>query len=213
MAALFEQAEEVGLKFTHSGVPLATKNVVRKWVATPFMVGNRTAMHSLILHPDCAEGPIKAVSADIKATDGGCRARFRVQGDIDNIKVPIHAHTERTDFLWKTTCFEIFWQPHDGTYYREFNLSPSSRWACYDFDDFRKNSTDAPVHAISIACSYNDGELVLEASIATDLPLPADVALNAIVEDYDGNIQFWALAFAEGKPEFHSTVCRAITLD
>ena len=41
---------------------------------------------------------------------------------------------------------------------------------------------------------------------------PADVALNAVVEDVDGNIQFWALAFADGKPEFHSEVCRAMKL-
>lgn len=170
-------------------------------------------MHSLILHPDCAEGPIRSVSADIEDTDGGCRVRFRFQGDIAKIKVPTHALSERMDFLWKTTCFEIFWQPRGGTYYREFNLSPSSRWACYDFDDFRVNSQDAPVEAISISCSHTDRELVLEASIASELPLPADVALNAIVEDTDGNIQFWALAFEDGKPEFHSTVCRTIALE
>ncbi|MDN3645451.1 hypothetical protein QWY75_04410 [Pontixanthobacter aestiaquae] len=170
-------------------------------------------MHSLILHPDCAEGPITAVSADIEATESGCRARFRFRGDMAKIKVPVHAPSERMDNLWKTTCFEIFWQPHGGNYYREFNLSPSSRWACYDFDDFRENSTDAPVHAISIASSHNDSELVLEASIASELPVPADIALNAIVEDKGGTIQFWALAFEDGKPEFHSTVCRAITLD
>lgn len=189
------------------------KKAHRKWVAAPFIVRDRGGMHSLILHPDCAEGPIRSVSADIEATDSGCRARFRFQGDISQIKVPVHAMSERMDFLWKATCFEIFWQPRGGKYYREFNLSPSSRWACYDFDDFRVNSTDAPVDAISISCSRSDGELVLEASIASKLPLPADVALNAIVEDHEGNIQFWALAFEDGKAEFHSTVCRAIALE
>ena len=153
------------------------------------------------------------MTAEIEATANGCRARFRLDGDVSKIKVPEHTASERMDNLWKTTCFEIFWQPHGGSYYREFNLSPSSRWACYDFDDFRLNSRDAPVSAIAIACAHDGSSLELESSIASELPLPADVALNGIVEDLDGNIQFWALAFADGKPEFHSEVCRAITLE
>ncbi|WP_435417625.1 hypothetical protein WAB17_12245 [Parerythrobacter aurantius] len=170
-------------------------------------------MHELVLHPDCTPGPIKRVSATILATSQGCRADFRFEGDITAIKVPEPAQSLRTDYLWKTTCFEIFWQPAGDTYYREFNLSPSSRWACYDFDDFRLNSRDAPVGAIAIALSANNHELHLAADIASELPLPAAVALNAIVEDRHGNIQFWALAFEDGKPEFHSTVCRALTLE
>ncbi len=172
-----------------------------------------TPNHPLTLHPDCSPGPIEAVSASIEPTEGGCRARFALRGDIGAIKVPGHTHPEREDNLWKTTCFEIFWQPAKGAYYREFNLSPSSKWACYDFDGFRLNSRDAPVESISIACSATGDELVLEASIASRLPLPAKVALNAIVEDRQGNIQFWALDFPEGKPEFHSEVCRTIHLE
>ena len=170
-------------------------------------------MHQLVLHPDCASGPIKSVFATVEPVEGGCRARFRLEGEIDRIKVPAHGASERTDYLWKTTCFEIFWQPLSGPWYREFNLSPSSRWACYDFDDFRLNSRDGPVETIALACSFDDRELVLEAVIGSDLPLPAQVALNAIVEDLDGNIQFWALAFPPGKPEFHSDACRTVKLE
>ncbi len=169
-------------------------------------------MHELVLHPDCAPGPVRRIGASIEPTADGCRATFRLEGDLRRIKIPVGAPSERTDYLWKTTCFEIFWQPRGGTYYREFNLSPSSRWACYDFDDFRLNSRDAPVSAMAIACAAGDTVLTLEASIVSTLPLPADVALNAIVEDLDGQLQFWALAFEKGKPEFHSTTCRALAL-
>lgn len=174
--------------------------------------GNSISMHDLILHPDCAAGPIARVAASIESTPVGCRAAFRFEGDVRKIKVPIPAASGRTDNLWKTTCFEIFWQPQGGSYYREFNLSPSSRWACYDFDDLRLNSRDAPVSAVAIDCVVQDSQLDFEAAISSELPLPADVALNAIVEDREGNIQFWALAFQDGKPEFHSAICRAITL-
>ena len=170
-------------------------------------------MHSLVLHPDCASGPFTSVTADLVPTPLGCLAEFRLHGDISAIKGPMQAVPVREDFLWKTTCFEIFWQPDGGSWYREFNLSPSSKWACYDFDDFRLNSRDGPVEAIAVACAHNEAELVLRASISAELPDPAQVALNGIVEDLDGNIQFWALAFQEGKAEFHSEVCRQLRVE
>lgn len=170
-------------------------------------------MHPLVLHPACTDGPIHRVSASVAATPEGCRARFRLKGEVGRIKLPAHALSERMDELWRTTCFEIFWQPNGGSAYREFNLSPSSRWACYDFDDVRLNGRNAPVSAIAIAFAVTNASLDVDASIASELPLPASVALNAIVEDLDGNIQFWALAFADGKPDFHNPVCRALTLE
>lgn len=175
------------------------------------MLRNSGAMHSLVLHPSCSIGPITNVEAEIEPTNEGCRARFRIRGNIAAIKVPEAAAPERMDNLWKTTCFEIFWQPESGTYYREFNLSPSTRWACYDFDDFRLNSRDAPAE-VHIECTYDEQELVLSAVIKSELPTPAAVALNGIVEDLEGNIHFWALAFQDGKPEFHSTTCRKLHL-
>ena len=169
-------------------------------------------MQPLMLHRSCDLGPIKAVTADIIATPNGCEARFRLEGGVDRIVLPEAGPSVRTDDLWKTTCFEIFWQPIGGTNYREFNLSPSGRWAAYDFDTFREGMRDAPVDAISLStamgASNGSGELELKASIASALPAPAQVALNAIVEHEDGELQFWALAFAPGKAEFHSEACR-----
>ena len=170
-------------------------------------------MQPLMLHQTCDLGPIKAVTASLEPTPSGCDAEFRFEGKIGAIKVPEPGPSARTDNLWKTTCFEIFWQPIGGTYYREFNLSPSGRWAAYDFDSFRESMRDAPVDAIAVSCSHDDNELVLKASIAAELPAPAQVALNAIVEHLDGGMQFWALAFPPGKPEFHSEACRQLIVE
>jgi len=170
-------------------------------------------MHPLMLHRTCDLGPIRAVTTSVNATSSGCEAEFRLDGRVPALVLPPPGPSERTDNLWKTTCFEIFWQPLGGTYYREFNLSPSGRWAAYDFDSFREGMRDAPVDAITIACSHDDTGLVLTASIAADLPAPAQVALNAIVEHADGGLQFWALAFPPGKPEFHSEACRQLILE
>lgn len=170
-------------------------------------------MHPLMLHVACDLGPIRAVTASIIATPNGCEAEFRLEGMVPAIIMPPPAKAERMDNLWQTTCFEIFWQPLGGTAYREFNLSPSGRWAAYDFDSFREGMRDAPVSAIAIACSHDDAGLVLKASIAANLPAPAQVALNAIVEHTSGAKQYWALAFPPGKPEFHSGANRQLIVE
>lgn len=170
-------------------------------------------MHPLMLHVACDLGPIRVVTASVTATPQGCEAEFRLDGAVSAIKVPASAAPERMDNLWQATCFEIFWQPLGDTYYREFNLSPSGRWAAYDFDSFRTGMRDAPVEAIAIACSHDAEGLILKASIHADLPAPAQVALNAIVEHPDGGKQYWALAFPPGRPEFHSEACRALIIE
>jgi len=166
-----------------------------------------------MLHVACDLGPIRAVTASITATAQGCEAEFRLDGHISAIMLPRPATPARCDNLWQTTCFEIFWQPIGGTAYREFNLSPSGQWAAYDFDSFRDGMRDAPVDAIALACSHDDAGLILKASIAADLPDPAQVALNAVVEHADGGKQYWALAFPPGRPEFHSEANRTLILD
>lgn len=168
-------------------------------------------MTPLVLHPASQPGSITGITAAITAIPGGCRAIFVVSGAIDRIAVPEIAKPERLDDLWRTTCFEIFWS-HDSTSYREFNLSPSTRWACYDFDSFRAGMRNAPAD-VAITVSQSATELRLETVIQSELPLPATVALNAIIEDADGVNRFWALDFPTGAPEFHSPVCRALALE
>ena len=166
-------------------------------------------MQSLILHPQCPAGSIARIDAEIEATATGCHVVFVATGDVSQIKVPaVEADRGRHDYLWKTTCLEVFWQPAGGTAYREFNLSPSTRWACYDFDDFRSGMRDAPA-VVDIDVSVGPQSLRLETHIESDLPHPASVALNGIIEGTDGINRFWALAFADGAPEFHNDICRA----
>ena len=167
-------------------------------------------MNQLVPHPGCAAGSITVITASIEPTERGCRAVFVVRGDIARIAVPALDQPGRFDNLWKATCFEIFWS-HDGTAYREFNLSPSTRWACYDFDAFREGMRDAPAE-VAIKVAVSDTELRLEAEIGSALPLPATVALNAIIKGADGVNRFWALAFQPGAPEFHAEACRALRL-
>ena len=184
-----------------------------KWLAPCASERHIAPMSPLVLHPSCAPGPARAITATISPTPSGCEAVFRLTGEIGAIVVPPSKPCERRDNLWQTTCFEIFWQPLDGAAYREFNLSPSGQWAAYDFDAFRQGMRDAAVGSIAVACRHDGEALVLTASIASDLLCPARIALNAVVENADGSKQFWALAFPEGQPEFHAEANRTLLVN
>ena len=170
-------------------------------------------MKSLILHPDCVDGPINSISASLAPTSKGFDVEYRVAGDLARVRFPEHEVAERTDGLWKATCFEVFWQGRGETAYREFNLSPSSRWASYAFTATREGMSNAPVDGIAIACSRNDREFILKASVATSLPLPATAGLTSVIELENGDIQYWALAHPAGKPDFHHACGRTIELE
>jgi len=165
-----------------------------------------------MLHQTCDLGPIRSIIAAILPTTSGFDVEFRFEGRLSGIQIPQGGPSLRTAELWRTTCCEVFWQPIGGTAYREFNFSPSGRWAAYDFDGYRDGMREAPVDAIAVASAHHEtnglGEMTVRANVATDIGEPAQVALNAVVEHADGVIQYWALAFGPGRPDFHSEACR-----
>ncbi len=169
-------------------------------------------MTPLMLHHTCELGPIKAVLAQISLTETGFEAEFRLDGRISGIRLPPNAPSVRADELWRTTCFEVFWQEIGAQGYCEFNFAPSGQWAAYQFDRYREGMRQAPVEAIALASSCNEtngsGELVLRANVVAELADPAQIGLSAVIENQNGALQYWALAFGPGKPDFHSEACR-----
>lgn len=170
-------------------------------------------MQPLMLHRSCDLGPIRAVTAQVSPTPAGIVARFRLEGRVDAIRLPSRAPSVRTDELWKSTCLEVFWQPIGGAGYREINLSPSGQWAAYEFDGYRDGMRVLAVDAINLTPVIEQDALSLEAEIVADFPSPAQVGLNAVVENGDGALQYWALAFGPGKPDFHSEACRQLIVE
>jgi hypothetical protein len=170
-----------------------------------------TAMTLLVRHPDTPPGAIHTVDGEIVRIDGGAIVTFRAIGRIDELVVPDPAAPERTDNLWRHTCFELFVQG-EGSAYREFNLSPSTQWAAYDFDAHRAAMREAPAD-VDIDCSRDSSGLSLIATIRSEIPNPAHVALTAVIEEQDGLLRYWALAFAPGAPDFHAEATRAMFLD
>ncbi|MGX7895228.1 DOMON-like domain-containing protein [Tsuneonella sp. HG222] len=166
--------------------------------------------HSLIAHPAHPPLEVSAIEARITGRDENwLRVRWRIEG-AGSLVIPAFAGKGRADGLWQTTCFELFLQPAGGAVYCEFNLSPSERWAAYDFERRREGMRERPVSR-EPTCTMRRGSTfaIFDAAIPADgIPL-ADCAmgLTAVIEESGGVKSYWALAHRGEAPDFHDPAC------
>lgn len=169
---------------------------------------HRPHEHSLLAHRSDAPGPVRELAAAAGLEAGGVLALgFRMVGE--GVRLPSSAAPERSDGLWRHTCFEAFARPAGAAAYHEFNFAPSGAWAAYGFGAYREGMRplEGPVPAASWL--RRDGHLTLEARIPAELlppcppGTPLQVALAAVVEDGSGTMTYWALRHPPGRPDFH----------
>jgi len=166
-------------------------------------------------HPAHPAGTVSAVTARILGTDGSwLRLRWRIDG-AEAMVVPPFAGKGRADELWRTTCFELFLMPGDGPTYCEFNLSPSERWAAYDFSGYRDGMAERPLErepqgTMRLGSSF----AIFDAAIPLSALPGADCRMNvtAVIEEQGGEKSYWALAHPTEKPDFHDPACFVATL-
>ena len=161
-----------------------------------------------------SEGPVRALEASA-ARDGeaGLRFRYVLEADLGAVRIPALRSSRPADELWKHTCFEAFVAGAHGDEYRELNFSPSTEWAAYSFDSYRKGMATVVLPAAPrIEVTQSGTQLVLEAHIGAQGLLPKKwrapgarlrIALSAVLEDESGRISYWALKHAPGKADFH----------
>ncbi len=158
-------------------------------------------------HPAIPCATVRSLSVEARRDEAGLlHLRYRLEGDVSSLAVPQHDGPARTDNLWHHTCFEAFIATGDSPAYREFNLSPSTRWAAYRFTDFRQGmaNLDQPAPPV-IAFTQKANTLELSASVQPHLPAhePWRLSITAVVEETSGYKSFWSLHHPGAIPEFH----------
>ena len=168
---------------------------------------------SLIPHPDTPANGIDGVEVRwFETRDGRLVLRWLIKG-VDALKIPPFAGKGQGDELWQTTCGELFLKDRDGTGYREFNFSPSERWAAYRFSAYREGRGDAEIPPPEVSGNGGQYLFVLTALIDLEVLGGAESAgLSAVIEEKDGTKSYWAMAHPPGKPDFHHEACFVLPL-
>jgi hypothetical protein len=175
-------------------------------------------MHaSLVPHPAAPAGPVRSVEVDVcRIAPAELCLRYHLEGDIAGLLLPGIAAPARTGELWRQTCFEAFLRLRTG--YCEFNLSPSSQWAAYSFDDYRSGMVTLDIPAPAIRTEIGEDRLTLRALIdltgidALDRESSWQLGLAAVIEEKRGRLSYWALAHPSERPDFHHRDCFVLQL-
>jgi len=177
---------------------------------------------ALSLTPHPARPPLAVRSVEARVLRGGgpwLQLRWRIEG-AGRLFAPPFAGKGRADGLWRTTCFELFLRPTGGTSaYAEFNLSPSERWAAYDFDAPREGMRNRPMPGDPVCTFRRGGSVAIFDAAIPVAALPAQrcaMGLTAVIEEQNESgaslLSYWALAHCGEQPDFHDPACFTATL-
>lgn len=174
---------------------------------------------NLVPHPATppADPPFKVwVNVEHSAAFGATATTnmwFGIGAPAARFVVPEAADPSRADDLWRTTCFEAFMRVPGAEAYREWNFSPSSAWAAYDFTTRREGRSDSDVAAAYVRIEDNLTWWALGATISLNANSAWELGLSAVLEEQDGTKSYWAIAHPDGdKPDFHDSACFAAHL-
>lgn len=169
--------------------------------------------YELVPHPSFAPKDVHAVTLRWSPlADGRLMLRYRVDGCAE-LLAPEYGGSGRGEDLWRTTCFELFLYDGAGRY-REFNFSPSQRWAAYGFEGYRSNRGDyEPLLPPDINSDRGHSIFTLTAFIdQRETDGVERAAVSAVIEEEGGRPSYWALAHGGLKPDFHDPACFRIPL-
>jgi hypothetical protein len=177
-------------------------------------------MHaSLVPHPAAPAGALRSIEVDVaRLAPAELSLRYRLTGDIGSLRLPEPASPARTDELWRHTCLEAFLSGSKAPAYCEFNLSPSSQWAAYSFDDYRAGMAVLDIAAPTIRTGAGDDWLTLRALLdltsveGLDPQAGWQIGLAAVIEAKDGGLSYWALRHPGERPDFHHRHCFQLEL-
>jgi hypothetical protein len=164
-------------------------------------------MLHLICHSGTPASAVRGIMCMFELGDGRLWVRYHIKASLDRLVLADKAAPERTDGLWKTTCFEVFLMPDGGPEYIELNFAPSNQWAAYHFSSYRLGMRAMELSTPpEIGLDMGDDYFALEAIV--ELPNLSDwlditAALSVVVEESDGTKSYWALAHPDGAPDFH----------
>jgi hypothetical protein len=165
----------------------------------------------LTAHPSTPNGDVRSVEVQLRTEDPDIIVfQYSLVADMSRVRLPPSGAGERTESLWKHTCFEAFVAAKDAAGYHEFNFSPSLDWAIYRFSAYREAMSPADIgQAPEISVRRRKDGLELKSAVR--LGHLADlrdvrhlrIALAAVIEDDNGRLSYWGLRHPPGKPDFH----------
>jgi hypothetical protein len=174
----------------------------------------------LLPHPSSQRGEVRELGIRIdRPSAAELKLEYRLEADLEALRIPEPRVPSRTDGLWRHTCFEAFIAQPGGHAYWEYNFSPSGAWAAYHFSGYREGMTAllkgaAPVIQVDSAGDEFVLEVAVDLSWLTRAGASAlRLSAAAVIEDRARVLSYWALKHPAEKPDFHHADSFVVPLD
>ncbi len=168
-------------------------------------------MTALVRHPESSGNAVRSIRVEVTREQAVLRVLYRVEGDLERLRIPPPRAPRFADGLWRHTCCEMFVRRDDSPAYHELNFSPSAEWAAYAFSGYREGALREENVKPVIRMHTCAGTLELEAAIPCAAGKIA-VGISAVMHEQDGTNSYWALRHPPGKPDFHHRDAFALEL-
>ena len=166
----------------------------------------------LTCHPSTpSSDAVRGVEVRIQQEEGDTLSfAFSLHADLSRVRIPPSREAQRTDELWKHTCFEAFIVTSGEPSYSELNFSPSGEWAAYLFTGYREDMKPLDIEQPR-PMRIRSGPHGLDLHVVVRRANPpvreegarSRVGVAAVIEEIDGRISYWSLKHPAGKPDFH----------
>jgi len=159
----------------------------------------------------CADQPQSGLSVQVEMQQLGAtvwQLMYQLNDSEQQIVWPdAQATLSRQDYLWESTCFELFVQAVGSSEYLELNLSPARLWNAYSFDEYRRPAQMPPrrddrLKLLSLDVDARQLVAVVDGSGCFVAGQALRVGLTCVLKDQVGQCSYWALQHG-GEPDFH----------
>ena len=179
---------------------LSISTAVETWSVSTLVVRlsyryNGRMRQALIVHSDSLCSAVTHIEVEImRPCAGSLVLSYLVTGRIGDLRIPAAVAVASTDELWRHTCFEAFVRTSPRPAYYEFNFAPSTQWAAYQFDSYRRGiraATEISTPRIEVQSSRTCYSLQASLKIDQMSSLQIDggwrIGLAAVIEETSGH--------------------------
>lgn len=168
----------------------------------PYETRNQFNLHC---HPATPNVAVRSLSISTGAIENGyLPVKFRLEGNLEQLEIPVPDAATRANDLWKNTCFEAFIGSINSSRYDEFNISPSKAWAAYQFDNYRDGMRDMPVSDLPVTIHRTDNQLEIDVRLPVSEQIDnLRIGFSSVIREKDGRCTYWAIHHPSQRPDFH----------
>ena len=149
------------------------------------------------------------ISGHISREADDLAIKYTLVGNLTELVIPeLTNKPTRRNELWENTCFEFFLGVKDTPQYWEFNLSPSSNWNVYRFNNYRQGMEEETAFTfLPFLIEQNETSLNLSLKLGLSLIVNTneiiEIAIATVTKFKNNQITYWALTHPQKEADFH----------